>query len=170
MDDNPYSAQVDDNLPSNVLKRFGRATAGYPGLLVRWASEMGCSTHSGGASQSLSPQWQHMVCVSWCPLRPNIRAFPHPDLLTIMLPGSIITVLSFGTFWLVSVRASLSAAFLRKQDVHALWLYYYEQDVSVSGERIGFGSTMLLTILLLMTLVGESVPKCGEAYKAVGGR
>lgn len=56
-------------------------------------------------------------------------------LLTVQLPGTIITVLSFGAFWL---------------------------DVSVSGERIGFGSTMLLTILLLMTIVGESVPKCGE--------
>ena len=72
-----------------------------------------------------------------CPRR-QFRAFQHPDLLTIILPGTIITLLSFCTFWL---------------------------DVSVSGERIGFGSTMLLTILLLMTIAGESVPKCGEEYR-----
>merc|ERR1711865_812247 len=38
-----------------------------------------------------------------------------------------------------------------------LWL-----DVTKSGERISFGATMLLTILVLMTLVGEVVPRCGE--------
>jgi hypothetical protein len=56
-------------------------------------------------------------------------------ILTILLPGCIITFLSFGPFWL---------------------------DVSKSGERISFGATMLLTILLLMTIVAETVPKCGE--------
>ena len=71
-------------------------------------------------------------------LAAQLFCFQHPDLLTVLLPGTIITLLSFCTFWL---------------------------DVSVSGERIGFGSTMLLTILLLMTLVGESVPKCGEEYR-----
>ena len=55
--------------------------------------------------------------------------------LIILLPGCIITFLSFCPFWL---------------------------DVHKSGERISFGATMLLTILLLMTIVAEAVPKCGE--------
>ena len=77
-------------------------------------------------------------------------------------------MLSFGTFWLVSVKASLSALAQPPSATRTCTHYgytYYEQDVSVSGERIGFGSTMLLTILLLCTLVGESVPKSGEAYR-----
>ena len=56
-------------------------------------------------------------------------------MLAIILPGVIITLLSFGPLWL---------------------------DVTKSGERISFGATMLLTILVLMTLVGEVVPRCGE--------
>ena len=55
--------------------------------------------------------------------------------LTIIMPGILITLLSFGPLWL---------------------------DVTKSGERISFGATMLLTILVLMTLVGEVVPRCGE--------
>ena len=55
--------------------------------------------------------------------------------LAIILPGVLITLLSFCPLWL---------------------------DVTKSGERISFGATMLLTILVLMTLVGEVVPKCGE--------
>ena len=56
-------------------------------------------------------------------------------LLTIIMPGILITLLSFGSLWL---------------------------DVTKSGERISFGATMLLTILVLMTLVGQVVPRCGE--------
>ena len=55
--------------------------------------------------------------------------------LTIITPGVLITLLSFATLWL---------------------------DVTKSGERISFGATMLLTILVLMTLVGQVVPRCGE--------
>lgn len=54
--------------------------------------------------------------------------------LTIEMPGIIITALSFLPMLL---------------------------DVT-QGERLGFGATMLLTILLLMTIVGEIVPRCGE--------
>ena len=54
---------------------------------------------------------------------------------TIIMPGILITLLSFGSLWL---------------------------DVTKSGERISFGATMLLTILVLMTLVGQVVPRCGE--------
>jgi hypothetical protein len=91
-----------------------------------------CSTHA--PEECRSDPSSGIICPDPCP-SPELLCFQHPDLLTVQIPGTIITVLSFGAFWL---------------------------DVSVSGERIGFGSTMLLTILLLMTIVGESVPKCGE--------
>ena len=55
--------------------------------------------------------------------------------LCIIVPGILVTLLSFFPFWL---------------------------DVTETGTRTSFGATMLLTILVLMTIVGQVVPRCGE--------
>lgn len=51
------------------------------------------------------------------------------------LPGIMITLLSFTVFFL---------------------------DVSATGERLGFGSTMMLTMLVLSLIASDKTPVCGE--------
>ena len=51
------------------------------------------------------------------------------------LPGILITVLSFGQFWL---------------------------DASCIMPRVGYGATMFLTSYVLMSLAGDALPSCGE--------
>ena len=54
---------------------------------------------------------------------------------TLVFPGIIITVLTFGALFL---------------------------DVASTGERLGFSSTMLLTNLVLALIASEKLPTCGE--------
>ena len=54
---------------------------------------------------------------------------------TLVLPGILITVLTFGALFL---------------------------DVSATSERLGFSSTMLLTNLVLQLIASDKLPTCGE--------
>ena len=56
-------------------------------------------------------------------------------ILLIEMPSIIITVLSFGQFWM---------------------------DASAIGARLGFGATMFLTSYVLQSVSGDSLPRCGE--------
>ena len=56
-------------------------------------------------------------------------------ILLIEMPSIVITVLSFGQFWM---------------------------DASAIGARLGFGATMFLTSYVLQSVSGDSLPRCGE--------
>ena len=87
--------------------------------------------------------WRTTRLYPCCPDNPysqlNIRVWmtrtSSAYVLTVELPSIIFTVLSFLVFWL---------------------------DVTQVGERLGFGATMLLSIQLLMTIVADITPLCGE--------
>ena len=87
--------------------------------------------------------WRTSRLYPCCPNTPysqlNIRVWmtrtASAYILTIEMPGIIFTMLSFLVFWL---------------------------DVTQVGERLGFGATMLLSIQLLMTIVADITPLCGE--------
>ena len=55
--------------------------------------------------------------------------------LLIEMPSIIITVLSFGQFWM---------------------------DASAIGSRLGFGATLFLTSYVLQSVGKDSLPRCGE--------
>ena len=55
--------------------------------------------------------------------------------LLIEFPGIVITLLSFGQFWM---------------------------DASAIGARLGFGATMFLTSYVLLSVSEDSLPRCGE--------
>eukprot|EP00964_Phaeocystis_antarctica_P082235 scaffold51563_cov63-Phaeocystis_antarctica.AAC.2 len=56
-------------------------------------------------------------------------------ILLIEMPSIVITVLSFGQFWM---------------------------DASAIGSRLGFGATMFLTSYVLLSVSEDSLPRCGE--------
>ena len=51
------------------------------------------------------------------------------------MPSIVITVLSFGQFWM---------------------------DASAIGSRLGFGATLFLTSYVLQSVGKDSLPRCGE--------
>ena len=87
--------------------------------------------------------WRTTRIYPCCPDNPysqlNIRVYMKRTssayITSVEAPGVIFTMLSFLVFWL---------------------------DVTQVGERLGFGATMLLSIQLLMTIVADITPLCGE--------
>ena len=73
----------------------------------------------------------------WTQLWINVRLSRHSFYYVMLLqvPGAMITLLSFTVFFL---------------------------DVKASGERLGLGSTLMLTMLVLSLIASDKLPACGE--------
>ena len=125
--DNNYF-KSDDPLPCAELGAQSQAS-GYSYQEYE-LSRVDCQKHTRTYPVNPREHWTSL----WLVVYVTRKSSTYYD-LTIIMPGILITLLSFGPLWL---------------------------DVTKSGERISFGATMLLTILVLMTLVGEVVPRCGE--------